>query len=163
MALAAVAVLATLFVIPSAQARAATPPGFFGLNFYFRDITAKDVFYLKASGATTVRWIMNWQHIEPKRGTWNWSEPDAVVGDLAAQGIRVLPVMWGSPGMGGEPSRHPTDQHAGAARRLERVPAHDDQAIRPGRQSTGAVPTESSIPARQRCRSTSGKPGTNPI
>ena len=60
MALAAVAVLATLFVIPSAQARAATPPGFFGLNFYFRDITAKDVFSLKASGATTVRWIMNW-------------------------------------------------------------------------------------------------------
>jgi hypothetical protein len=36
MAFAAVAVLATLFVIPSAQARAATPPGFFGLNFYFR-------------------------------------------------------------------------------------------------------------------------------
>jgi len=98
MALAAVAVLATLFVIPSAQARATTPAGFFGLNFYFRDITAKDVFYLKASGATTVRWIMNWQHVEPKRGTWNWSEPDAVVGDLAAHGIRVLPVMWGSPG-----------------------------------------------------------------
>ena len=98
MALAAVAVLATLFVIPSAQARATTPAGFFGLNFYFRDITAKDVFYLKASGATTVRWIMNWQHVEPKRGTWNWSESDAVVGDLAAQGIRVLPVMWGSPG-----------------------------------------------------------------
>ena len=41
---------------------------------------------------------MNWQHVEPKRGTWNWSESDAVVGDLAAQGIRVLPVMWGSPG-----------------------------------------------------------------
>jgi hypothetical protein len=98
MALAAVAVLATLFAIPSAQARGATAPGFFGLNFYFPGITAKDVLYLKASGARTVRWIMNWQHVQPKRRTWNWSGPDAVVGDLAAQGIRVLPVMWGSPG-----------------------------------------------------------------
>src|SRR5919201_7163154 len=95
--LAVAAIAAAILIVPAAGARAATPAGFFGLNFAFRDITAKDVFYLKGSGATTVRWTMNWSNIEPKAGTWNWSRADAVVGDLAAQGIRVLPVMWGTP------------------------------------------------------------------
>jgi hypothetical protein len=52
---------------------------------------------LKKSGATTVRWTMNWSNIQPKSGSWNWSRADKVVGGLAAQGIRVVPVMWGSP------------------------------------------------------------------
>ncbi len=81
-----------------AEAGATTPAGFFGLNYYFRDITSGDVLYLKKSGAKTVRWRMNWSNIEPSSGHFDWSAADAVVGDLAAQGIRVLPVMWGSPG-----------------------------------------------------------------
>ena len=82
----------------SAEAGATTPAGFFGLNYYFKDITSGDVLYLKKSGAKTVRWRMNWSNIEPSSGHFDWSAADAVVGDLAAQGIRVLPVMWGSPG-----------------------------------------------------------------
>ena len=77
---------------------ATAPAGFFGLNYYFKDITSGDVLYLKKSGAKTVRWRMNWSNIEPSSGHFDWSAADAVVGDLAAQGIRVLPVMWGSPG-----------------------------------------------------------------
>jgi hypothetical protein len=96
-ALAATAAVAAMLVVPSTEARAATPAGFFGLNFAFKDITGGDVLMLKKSGATTVRWTMNWSHIEPKSGSWNWSAADAVVGGLAAQGIRVLPVMWGTP------------------------------------------------------------------
>jgi GH35 family endo-1,4-beta-xylanase len=95
--LAVAAVAAAILVVPAAQARAATPPGFFGLNFAFKDITGGDVLYLKASGAKTVRWTMNWSNIQPKAGAWNWSASDRVVGGLAAQGIRVLPVMWGTP------------------------------------------------------------------
>ncbi len=79
------------------EARAATPAGFFGLNYSFKDITGGDVLMLKKSGATTVRWTMNWSNIEPSAGHWHWSAADKVVGGLAAQGIRVLPVMWGSP------------------------------------------------------------------
>jgi polysaccharide biosynthesis protein PslG len=97
-AFAVAAVAAAILIVPAAQARAATPAGFFGLNFAFKDITGGDVLLLKASGATTVRWTMNWSHIQPKSGTWSWSASDKVVGDLAAQGIRVLPVMWGTPG-----------------------------------------------------------------
>jgi polysaccharide biosynthesis protein PslG len=95
--LAAAAAVVAVLVVPSAEARAATPAGFFGLNFSFPDITNKDVLYLKASGAKTVRWTMNWSHIEPSSGSWHWSATNKLVGDLAAQGIRVLPVMWGSP------------------------------------------------------------------
>jgi polysaccharide biosynthesis protein PslG len=86
-----------VLMLPSAGAQATTPPGFFGLNYSFKDITSKDVFYLKASGAKTVRWTMLWPAIEPLSGKFNWSVPDRVVGDLAAQGIRVVPVVWGSP------------------------------------------------------------------
>ncbi len=97
-ACAAAAALAAMLVVPSAGARAAAPAGFFGLNYYFKDITTGDVLYLKKSGAKTVRWTMNWSNIEPSSGSFHWSAADAVVGDLAAQGIRVLPVMWASPG-----------------------------------------------------------------
>jgi hypothetical protein len=96
-ALAAAAVAAAILLVPAAEAGATTPAGFFGLNYYFKGITSGDVLYLKKSGAKTVRWRMNWSNIEPSSGHFDWSAPDAVVGDLAAQGIRVLPVMWGSP------------------------------------------------------------------
>jgi hypothetical protein len=86
-----------MLIVPSAQARAATPAGFFGLNYAFKDITSGDVLFLKKSGAKTVRWTMNWSHIEPSSGTWRWSAADKLVGGLAAQGIRVVPVMWGTP------------------------------------------------------------------
>jgi polysaccharide biosynthesis protein PslG len=93
----AVATVATaVLLVPAAQA--AAPPGFFGLNFGFKGITGPDVLFLKKSGAKTVRWTMNWSNIEPSSGSFHWSAADQVVGDLAAQGIRVLPVMWGSPG-----------------------------------------------------------------
>jgi polysaccharide biosynthesis protein PslG len=97
MTVAVAALAAAILIVPAASARAATPPDFFGLNFAFNDITSGDVLFLKASGAKTVRWTMKWQRIEPKAGTWNWSAADRVVGDLAAQGIRILPVMWGTP------------------------------------------------------------------
>ena len=97
MALAAAAALVAVLGVPSAGARAATPAGYFGLNYEFKDITNGDILMLKKSGATTVRWTMNWSNIAPSSGHWQWSAADKVVGSLAAQGIRVLPVMWGSP------------------------------------------------------------------
>jgi hypothetical protein len=96
-ALAAAAVAAAILLVPATEAGATAPAGFFGLNYYFKDITSGDVLYLKKSGAKTVRWRMNWSNIEPSSGHFDWSAADAVVGDLAAQGIRVLPVMWGTP------------------------------------------------------------------
>jgi hypothetical protein len=95
--LAVAAIAAAVLVLPAAHAHAAAPAGFFGLNYEFKDITGGDVLFLKKSGATTVRWTMNWSNVEPKAGAWNWSRADDVIGALAAQGIRVVPVMWGTP------------------------------------------------------------------
>ena len=95
MGLAAVAAVAALLLAPGAQARSAKH--LFGLNYVFKEMTGKDASMLKKSGATTVRWIMFWPRIEPTSGHFDWSVPDKLVGDLAAKGIRVLPIMWGSP------------------------------------------------------------------
>jgi hypothetical protein len=84
-----------LLVAPSAEAKGAKR--LFGLNYAFKEITSKDARMLKKSGAKTVRWIMFWPRIQPTSGDFNWSQPDKLVGDLAAKGIRVLPIMWGSP------------------------------------------------------------------
>ena len=159
---AAAAAVAAMLILPPAGARAATPAGFFGLNYYFKDITSGDVLNLKKSGATTVRWTMNWSHIEPSSGHFDWSAADAVVGDLAAQGIRVLPVMWGSPGWVASsaitPPIAPGRSETPGARTCARRSSDTARAA-----VTGMAPTEHSIPAGHRCRSTPGRSGTKPI
>jgi polysaccharide biosynthesis protein PslG len=95
LALAALAIVAALVIAPGAEAKGGK--NLFGLNYSFTDITGKDARMLKKSGAKTVRWIMFWPRIEPTSGHFNWTVPDKVVGDLAAKGIRVVPIMWGSP------------------------------------------------------------------
>jgi hypothetical protein len=94
--LAAVAAIAALLAAPVAQAKGGGK-NLFGLNYSFKDMTSKDAGMLKKSGAKTVRWIMFWPRIESSSGNFDWSQPDKFVGDLAAKGIRVLPIMWGSP------------------------------------------------------------------
>jgi polysaccharide biosynthesis protein PslG len=101
--LVAMAALVALLVVPAAQAGHGGRGGkgggkdFFGLNYSFKEITSKDAGMLKKSGAKTVRWIMFWPRIETSSGHFDWSVTDKFVGELAAKGIRVLPIMWGSP------------------------------------------------------------------
>ena len=96
MVLAAVAAVAALLAAPVAQAKGGGK-NLFGLNYSFKEISGKDASMLKKSGAKTVRWIMFWPRIETSSGHFDWSVPDKFVGDLAAKGIKVLPIMWGSP------------------------------------------------------------------
>jgi hypothetical protein len=96
--LAAVATLVVLLAVPSVEAKGAS--GFFGLNWAAhrdRDWSSKDARKLDQSGAKTVRWSMFWARIERSRGQFDWRAPDRVVGDLASRGIRVLPILSGTP------------------------------------------------------------------
>ena len=93
-ALAAVAMLAVLLAVPSAEAKGSS---FYGLNFSFRDMSGKDVRKLNKSGAKTVRWAFFWARLEHFSGRFNWEPSDNVVGDLASKGIRVLPILYGTP------------------------------------------------------------------
>jgi hypothetical protein len=95
MGLVAAAIVAALLVAPPADAKGGKD--LFGLNYSFPDLSSKDAKLLQKSGAKTVRSIMFWPRIEPSPGQFDWSQPDKLVGDLAAKGIRVLPIMWGSP------------------------------------------------------------------
>jgi hypothetical protein len=45
----------------------------------------------------TVRRLMYWPGIEPRRGQFNWRGFDRIVGGLASKGIAILPVVYGSP------------------------------------------------------------------
>jgi len=101
-ALAAAGILVAVLVAPSAGAkghhhRSSGSSKLFGLNYSFPEMTSKDARFLKKSGAKTVRWKLPWPRVEPSRGNFNWAVPDRLVGDLAAKGIRVLPILWGSP------------------------------------------------------------------
>ena len=93
-ALAAVAMLAVLLAVPSAEAKGSS---FYGLNFSFRDMSGKDVRKLNKSGAKTVRWAFFWARLEHFSGRFNWEPSDNAVGDLASKGIRVLPILYGTP------------------------------------------------------------------
>jgi polysaccharide biosynthesis protein PslG len=86
--------VAALLAAPAANAKGG---GFFGLDYTFNSLHNRDTGKLAKSGAKTVRWTFFWPRIEHSSGSFNWSTPDRIVGDLAARGIRVLPVMDGSP------------------------------------------------------------------
>jgi hypothetical protein len=106
--LAVVAILVTVLAVPSAEAKGSR---LFGLNWSAQrdhEWSGKDARKLKSSGAKTVRWSLFWRRIEQSPGQFNWSIPDRVVGDLASKGIRLLPVVRGTPAwLADSPSKPP--------------------------------------------------------
>src|SRR5215217_5873016 len=93
----AMTIVVTLLAVPVAEAKGGS---FFGLNWAAlrdRDWSRKDASNLDRSGAKTVRWSMFWARIERSSGRFDWTAPDRVVGDLAGKGIKVLPILSGTP------------------------------------------------------------------
>jgi len=107
--MAVLAALVVLLAVPSAEAKGGSR--FFGLNWAAlrnRDWSGKDARKLDKSGAKTVRWSMFWARIEQSPGNFNWNASDKVVGDLAGKGIKVLPILSGTPNwLASSPSRPP--------------------------------------------------------
>jgi hypothetical protein len=60
-------------------------------------MSGKDLRKLNKSGAKTVRWAFFWARLEHSSGRFNWEPSDNAVGDLASKGIRVLPILYGTP------------------------------------------------------------------
>jgi hypothetical protein len=44
-----------------------------------------------------VRTSIAWSSVERSRGSYDWSEPDTTIGDLAAKGIETRPILNGTP------------------------------------------------------------------
>jgi hypothetical protein len=75
--------------------RAAVPAGFFGVVPQ-GPLTGSDWARMGALGLTD-RFQILWPEVEPVAGTFDWSGPDATIGEAAAHGVRVMPVLYGSP------------------------------------------------------------------
>jgi hypothetical protein len=52
---------------------------------------------LSRGGVGTARISVFWPEIEYAQGVYNWSRYDAIVGQAAASGVRVLPCLFGTP------------------------------------------------------------------
>jgi hypothetical protein len=53
---------------------------------------------LQTLGVDVVRYTLNWRELEPRRGSFDWSSADEVLGALHAKRIGIVATLWGSPG-----------------------------------------------------------------
>jgi hypothetical protein len=60
-------------------------------------LTTKDLRRMHRAHLKIVRWGFRWDDVQPTEGAFKWDVTDATIGALASKGIRVLPVMTGSP------------------------------------------------------------------
>ncbi|HEY7150428.1 MAG TPA: glycosyl hydrolase [Solirubrobacterales bacterium] len=71
--------------------------GFYGVHDASRSLPYRDVKRMDQGGVGTVRRLVYWAGVEPRRGHFNWAGFDRAVGKLASKGIAMLPVIYGSP------------------------------------------------------------------
>ena len=60
-------------------------------------LSSKDLRRMTRAHLKLVRWGFRWAIVQPSEGAYDWRPTDAVIGALANRGIRVLPVMTGTP------------------------------------------------------------------
>jgi hypothetical protein len=54
-------------------------------------------FAMRRAGIESVRVWLSWAEVEPTRGVYDWSRPDAVIQGAAKEGLSILPLLYGSP------------------------------------------------------------------
>jgi hypothetical protein len=99
--------LAVIIVSPWDDSESGSPPPeFFGVSPQ-GPMAAEDFERLRDAGAGTVRLLFDWASIQRspgdcrpdlQAGVCDWTELDKVVGNAAAHGVRVMPVIAGSRG-----------------------------------------------------------------
>jgi hypothetical protein len=94
-ALACASLIACLAAIPSSAA--AVSRDFFGVVTVGQP-TNSDFQAMGRGKVGTLRELLFWATVEPTPGARNWGLYDELVANASAQGVRVLPVFFGSPG-----------------------------------------------------------------
>jgi hypothetical protein len=79
-----------------ASASAAVPDGFWGV-VPINDPEQSEFTKMGNGGVATLRHLTLWPRIEPKRDQYDWSSADYLVANAAANGIEVLPFVYGTP------------------------------------------------------------------
>jgi hypothetical protein len=60
-------------------------------------LSTKDLRRMRQAHLKIVRWGFRWDDVEGTKGVYQWAVTDQTVGALASRGMRVLPVLTGSP------------------------------------------------------------------
>jgi hypothetical protein len=112
-------ILAAISALTASPAAARTPPGFFGVVPQSHPSAAD--FHRMQGAAETVRINITWPAVEPQPGQWEFAATDAVIGAAAKRGIRVLPVLYGTPAwLTDEIAKPPTGSSRAGWRRFVR-------------------------------------------
>jgi hypothetical protein len=111
-----VAVAALVCVLPGSAptvAKAKHHGSFFGINAALA-APGKDTDHMRRAGIGTARVLVDWAQAEPVRGTENWTLLDAAFAKYARRGIRLMPIVAGSPHWavhkGGPPRSRPAQR-----------------------------------------------------
>jgi hypothetical protein len=91
------AILLTMLALPLCAAPMASAAGteFYGIAQGTLDL--QDYQGMQAAKVHTERFLIRWRSVEPSKGSFNWTDVDNFIGQLASHGIRPLPFLWGSP------------------------------------------------------------------
>lgn len=110
--LSACLLLALIAGAQTGEAKPSIPPpkGFFGIDPQ-QPPTDLDASYMKAGGIETIRWPLAWNSVQPTaRGGYHWEGFDGMVELAARHGLKVLPVLYGTPSwISGKDTRLPVD------------------------------------------------------
>ena len=92
-----VAILCAMLATPLFAASTASAAGtqFYGIAQGTLDL--QDYEGMQAAKVHTERFLLRWKSVEPTKGSFQWTDVDNFVGQLASHGIRPLPFLWGSP------------------------------------------------------------------
>jgi hypothetical protein len=81
-----------------ASSHAKAPRSFFGVNFnFYPSVSPTAARSISSVHAGSVLFGMDWSSIEATQGTYDWSQIDRTVGNLARRHIQPIPVLYGSP------------------------------------------------------------------
>jgi hypothetical protein len=80
------------------SAMAGVHPDFYGVYYQPQGKAAKDFRKMQDANVKHARMSLRWASVQPREGEApNWSNYDDVIGDMAARGVRVLPILFTSP------------------------------------------------------------------
>ncbi len=89
--------LCALAAAGSARAEAKAPAEFFGV-VPSEGLSEADFMAMETSGVRTLRLMFFWPVIEPSPGEFSWGSYDGLVKQAAEHDIRILPMLFGTPG-----------------------------------------------------------------
>ncbi len=156
-AIALVGLTAALFAAPTAQAARSE---FYGIT-QPQTFDGLDVLGMAAAKVHTDRFPIQWNQVEPSKGSFDWDQTDQLVGVLAAAGIRTAPFVWGSPGWAGTGGLQRPPLSASAKTAWQDFLKRAVGRYGPGGSYWSGPYHQQFGPAPRRCRSPRGRSGTS--